>query len=149
MKNKAACTSSLRNSVTWLDWLRSPSEEIIFLFTMLDRLWRHVILCTMAGEDFLNGWSSRGMKLAAYLHLASISGIRDAIPWLVPDRHYEAPNQALRQTDILHPEHSNAKTARTSKYLQNEMKAVKLVEDAWPATEFSALIRSVTASLRC
>jgi hypothetical protein len=53
-----------------------------------------------------------------------------------------------KETPILPQEHTNAKRARNSKYLQNAMKAVTLVEDAWPTTEFSAIIRPMTANLQ-
>jgi hypothetical protein len=51
-------------------------------------------------------------------------------------------------TLILPAQHSNAERARTSIYLQNAMKAVKLVEDAWLTAEFSAIIRPVTPNLQ-
>jgi hypothetical protein len=53
-------------------------------------------------------------------------------------------------TLVLPPENSNAKRTRTSKYayLQNAMKAVKLVEDARPTTQFSAITRTVTPNLQ-
>ena len=101
------------------------------------------------GEDLLRGCSSRSVNLIAHLHSASTSWIRDAIPWLAPDSQTRRLNKRWNKlTLILPPEHSNAERARNSKYLQNPMKAVQLVEDAWLTTEFSAVKRPAITNLQ-